>query len=69
MIDKLKLIAEKLIELNKDNPKELQKYTLIKEILNKENCFLNMNIEYAYSILRDLQKPENELKDFYIQLI
>lgn len=69
MIDKLKLIAEKLMELNKDNPKELQKYTLIKEILNKENCFLNMNIEYAYSILRDLQIPENELKDFYIQLI
>lgn len=69
MIDKLKDITDKLIEINKDNPKELEKYKLIKEILNQKDCFLNINIEYAYSILRDLQIPENELKNVYLQLI
>lgn len=69
MIDKLKTITEKYIEINKNNSEELKKYKLIKEILNKKDCFLNMSIEYAYSILRDLHIPENELKDIYNQLI
>lgn len=69
MIDKLKLITEKYIESNKDNPDELKKYNLIKEILNQKDCFLNMNIECAYSILRDLQIPEKDLKNVYTQLI
>jgi len=69
MIDKLKMITEKHIEANKDNPEKLKKYKLIKEILNQKDCFLNMSIEYAYSILRDLQIPESELKNVYLQLI
>lgn len=69
MIDKLKIITERHIEANKDNPEQLQKYKLIKKILNQKDCFLNMSIEYAYSILRDLQIPENELKNVYTQLI
>lgn len=69
MIDKLKMITEKHIVANKDNPEKLKKYKLIKEILNQKDCFLNMSIEYAYSILRDLQIPESELKNVYLQLI
>lgn len=69
MIEKLKTINEKLIEINKENPQEVQKYLLIKEILNKDECFLNMSIEHAYSILKDLQIPENDLKSIYLQLI
>ena len=69
MIDKLKTITEKYIELNKNNSEELKKYQLIKEILNKKDCFLNMDIEYAYSILRDLEIPENEINYIYKQLI
>lgn len=69
MIDKLKIITDKHIEANKENPDELKKYTLIKDILNQKDCFLNMSIEYAYSILRDLQIPENEIKIVYTQLI
>ena len=69
MIDKLKMITEKHIEANKDNPEKLKKHKLIKEILNQKDCFLNMSIEYAYSILRDLQIPESELKNVYLQLI
>ena len=38
-------------------------------ILIQKDCFLNMSIEYAYSILRDLQIPENEIKNVYTQLI
>ena len=69
MIDVLKLRVDKLIQENKDNKEKIEKYKLIKEILNKENCFLNMNIEYAYAILRDLDVPEGKLKDVYLELI
>lgn len=69
MIEKLKKLNKKHIELNKNNPKELKKYKLIAEILNKKDCFLNMNIEYAYAILRDLQISEKDLKNVYTQLI
>lgn len=69
MIDKLKMITEKYIEANKENPEELKKYELIRNILNQKDCFLNMSIGYAYSILRDLQIPENEIKNVYTQLI
>lgn len=69
MINVLKLRVDKLIQENKDNKENHEKYKLIKEILNKENCFLNMNIEYAYAILRDLGVPEEKLKDVYLELI
>ena len=69
MIDTLKQINTKLIDSNKDNPQELKKYLLIKQILDKDDCFFDMNIEYAYSILRDLQISEDNLKEVYMQLI
>lgn len=69
MIDVLKVRVNKLIEENKDNKEKLEKYKLIKEILNKDDCFLNMNIEYAYAILRDLGVSEEKLKDVYLELI
>ena len=69
MINELRIINERFIEINKDNPQELQKHILIKEILKQDNCFMNMSIEYAYSILRDLQIQESDLKRVYLQLI
>ena len=69
MINNLKEITNNLIRLNQDNPLELKKYQLIKEILKKKDCFLNINIEYAYSILRDLNIPEVNIKETYIKLI
>lgn len=69
MIDVLKLRVNKLIEENKDNKEILEKYKLIKEILNKDDCFLNMSIEYAHAILRDLGVPEEKLKSVYLELI
>lgn len=69
MIEKLKNINEKYIEEYKENPHELKKYELIKKILNEKNCFLKMNIEYAYAILRDLKIPEDKIKEVYFELI
>ena len=54
---------------NKDNKEILENYKLIKEILNKDDCFLNMSIEYAYAILRDLGVSEEKLKSVYLELI
>ena len=42
---------------------------IIEEILNKDDCFLNMSIEYAYAILRDLGVSEEKLKSVYLELI
>ena len=69
MIEKLKIITEKYIRVNQNNPRELKKFELIKRILNPQDCFMNMTIEQAYGILRDLEIPENELKNIYVQLI
>lgn len=69
MIEKLKIINEKYIEEYKENTHELKKYELIKKILNEKDCFLKMNIEYAYAILRDLKIPEDKIKEVYLQLI
>lgn len=69
MIDDLKEKVDILIEKNKNNIEELKKYKIIKEILYKDDCFLNMNIEYAYSILRDLNVEESEIKKVYSKLI
>lgn len=69
MIEELKIINEKYIEEYKENPHELKKYELIKKILNEKDCFLKMNIEYAYAILRDLNIPEDKIKEVYLELI
>lgn len=69
MIDKLKEINSKLIEINKNNENELKKQRLIEKILMEKNCFLKMSIEDAYAILRDLRIPDDELKNVYFNLI
>jgi hypothetical protein len=69
MIEELKKITEKLICINKDNADELRKYIIIQKILKKGDCFLNMDIEYAYSILRDLKIPDEQIRKIYLELI
>ena len=69
MIEKLIEIANKYIEINKNDTEEQKKYIIIKKILNKNDCFLHMSIEQSYSILRDLNFAENEIKSIYLQLI
>ena len=69
MIEQLKKKVDNLLITNQSNPKEFKKYQIIKQILNKNNCFLNMDIEYAYAILKDLQIPNEDIKKVYMQLI
>ena len=69
MIEQLKKINERLLLENDNNIKEKEKYLIIKKILNKEKAFLKMNIEYAYGILRDLNVPEESIKNIYFQLL
>ena len=69
MIDKLKEMNNKLILINKDDEIELRKQHLIREILNKKDVFLNIKIEYAYSILRDLKIEEENIEKVYLKLI
>ena len=65
MIEKLREICDKQLVLNKDK----EKYILIKKILNDKKCFLKMNIETSYAILRDLGVKEENLKSIYQELI
>ncbi len=69
MIEKLKLLNNKLIEINQDNKLNLKKYQLIQKILNDNKCFGKIPIEYAYAILKDLEIPENNIKEVYMELI
>lgn len=69
MLEELKKIVDNFINVYKNNPKELEKYNIIKELLNEKDIFSKIDIEYAYSILRDLQIPEEELKNVYLKLL
>ncbi len=69
MIEKLRELNEHLIELNIHDEVNLKKYQCIQKILTEEKCFLKMEMEYAYSILRDLGISENNLKEVYMELI
>lgn len=69
MIEKLRILNNKLIELNANNEMNLKKYNLIQKILKDDKCFFKMEIDYAYSILRDLKISEKDLKKIYMELI
>lgn len=69
MLEKLKSITEEMIVLYNTKPELQKKYLLIKKILNEKDCFLNMSIETAYSILKDLHIPDTEIDEVYKSLI
>ncbi len=69
MIEKLRNINQKLIILNQNNEALLNKYKLIEKLLSDDKCFFKINIEEAYSILRDLQIDEKDIKNIYEDLI
>lgn len=69
MIEKLQSINDNLIELNINDAEKLKKHQLIKKILADNKCFFKIEIEYAYSILRDLGIPEENIKNVYAELI
>lgn len=68
-------MLEKLIEINNNiinqttNEKEKEKHLLIKKILDDKNCFLKMDIETSYALLRELNIPDKNIKNTYLNLI
>lgn len=68
-------MLEKLIEINNiiinqtNDDKKKEKHLLIKKILDDKQCFLKMDIETSYALLRELNIPENDLKSVYSNLI
>ncbi|MCI8671170.1 MAG: hypothetical protein HFI36_03930 [Bacilli bacterium] len=69
MFNKLKNINEQLLNIYQDNEPERVKQNLIKLVFQNPNCFIEIDINIAYSILRDLKIPETELKTVYLELI
>lgn len=65
MLEKLREINNKLLELNPTSKKQ----QLIKKLLQNKDCFLKINIKDAYSILDDLKIPNEKKKEVYLELI
>ena len=68
LIDKLIAENNKIIEETNDKDKK-EKHMLIKKILEDRECFLKMDIETSYALLRELDVPEIALKEVYLELI
>ena len=68
-------MLEQLIEMNNQiinqtiDEEKKKKHLLIKKILEDKQCFMKMNIETSYAILRELNIPEENLKNIYSNLI
>lgn len=68
MLEQLKKINDFIINQTTNEEKK-QKHLLIKKILDDKECFLKMNIETSYAILRELNIPEPDIKTIYSNLI
>ena len=69
MIDKLRELNLKLINEYHSDEVKLKSQLLIQKILENNHCFFEMDIETAYSILRDLSIPDEYIKEVYKSLI
>ena len=70
MFEELIKINNKLLILYKDKDSErLKRHIFISKLLTEKECFHIMNIETAYSVLRDLEIPESEIKPIYLKLL
>ena len=70
-MDQLNQLRKKADELlqSSNNERDNKKYTIIKDFLKDDNCFLNIDIEHAFAILRDLGIDEEQISDYYSSLI
>lgn len=68
-LDSLRQRANELLQSSIGNEKEHRKFEIIANALKNEECFLDMDIEHAYAILRDLGVNEDSLKSYYSSLI
>lgn len=68
MIEKLKEVGNKLLNspINEDKKERIK---IILDILEEDNCFFNMDIDTAFSILNDLNFTKEESILIYKELI
>ena len=69
MLEKLRELNLKLIDNYQNDEEKLKKQLIIQKMLSFKNCFLQMDIETAYSVLRDLTLPKESIKEVYKELI
>lgn len=68
-LTKLRKKAGELLQNNDSNINERRKFEIIKNILKDDDCFLAMDIEHAYAILRDLGVSKELIDSYYSTLI
>ena len=68
-LNHLRQKVDELLLISANNEVEYRKYKIIKEVLIDDDCFLNIDIEHAYAILRDLGIEEERLRSCYSSLI
>lgn len=68
-LDLLRQKTNELLQNNVDNENERKKFEIIENILTDDDCFLKIDIEYAYAILRDLGVSEDQVRELYSDLI
>lgn len=68
MHETLKMLSE--LKLNTCiNQEDKERYQLINNILQDQNCFKKMKTETAYNLLTDLDFTKEEVKKIYNELI
>lgn len=68
MLEKLVEVNNNIINQTNDEEKK-KKHLLIKKILDDKQCFFKMDIETSYALLRELNVPEENIKNIYSNLI
>ena len=68
MLEKLIEVNNNIINQTNDEEKK-KKHLLIKKILDDKQCFFKMDIETSYALLRELNIPEENIKNTYSKLI
>ena len=63
LLDKLRNQARLLTKVNNE------KYSIILDILARDNCFFEISMEEALSILRDLKVKEEDIIKVYLDLV
>lgn len=61
--------ADELLRKSSINSIEFRKFQIINDILKYDDCFLAIDIEHAYAILRDLGIDEEQIDSYYDALI
>ena len=66
MLDKLR---EQVLELMEQKDENFNKYSIISDILKNNECFLEMDIDTAVSILKDLGYSYDDSIRIYTYLV